>query len=106
MKIVMRASERGPQNKVAEGELVFDKGPLAGLKLVGFDVWRKQDGDLFLALPGRAYEKDGQRKTFDYLRAQSRDELKALDRLKGEMLAEARRVLGASTDPEEEEGWA
>lgn len=106
MKIIVRkANDRGPRNRVAEVELVLD-GALDGLRLVGLDVWRKRDGDLFVAFPGRQYEKDGQKKTWDYLRAADRDDMRPMDRLKSAILAKVRAEVGADEDRMEDEEWS
>lgn len=100
MQIKVYKRDRG--GKVAEAELVFDKGPLAGLKLVGLDVWRgREDGELRLSLPGRSYEKDGKKQYYDYLRCVERDNMRPLTELREAILAEVRRVVGTGADDEE-----
>jgi hypothetical protein len=61
----------GPERLVAEAEMFFDEGgPLAGMKLVGFNVWRSREGEeLFVTFPSRAFGAGADRKFFDYLRS-------------------------------------
>ncbi len=70
-EFVERAS--GPERLVCEVELAFDadNGPLDGLKLVGFCIWRGADDELRVTLPARAYGLGGDRRYFDLLRSQN-----------------------------------
>lgn len=63
--------ERGnaPQKLVCEAEIIFDEGPLAGMKLVGFSLWRGQEDSVFVSFPARAFGADGDRRYFDLLRS-------------------------------------
>jgi len=41
--------ERGPERLVTEGEIHFEDGPLAGMRLVGFFLlWRSTAGELYV----------------------------------------------------------
>ena len=43
MVIKIIANDRGnPPGKLADAELHFDDGPLAGLKLIGFGIWERR----------------------------------------------------------------
>jgi hypothetical protein len=61
----------GPERMICEAELLFgaDAGPLSGLKLVGFTLWRGPDGEVYVTLPSRAFGNGTERKYFDYLRS-------------------------------------
>src|SRR6266851_1740781 len=59
----------GPERLVAEAELHFDDGPLAGMRLVGFSLWRSTEGELYVTFPSRAFGASTERRYFDYLRA-------------------------------------
>jgi hypothetical protein len=55
--------------KVADAELHFSDGPLAGLKLIGFAVWeRRSGGGLNVTFPARQYSINGERRSFAILR--------------------------------------
>jgi hypothetical protein len=61
---------RNPPGKLADAELHFTDGPLAGLKLIGFAVWeqRKASGGLSVTFPARSYSINGERRSFAILR--------------------------------------
>ncbi len=62
--------ESGPERLVCEVELVFPStGILAGLKLVGFSLWRSPEGEIYVTLPSRAFGAGSERRFFDYLRS-------------------------------------
>jgi len=70
MRVQFVERENGPERLVCEAEIVFDEdGPLAGMKLVGFSLWRGPDGDLYVTFPSRAFGAGGERRYFDYLRS-------------------------------------
>jgi hypothetical protein len=48
--VTIDSTTRGPASLVARAELHFLEGPLAGLALRGFSVWRAGDG-AFVTLP-------------------------------------------------------
>jgi hypothetical protein len=63
--------EGGPERLAAEAELVFPAtaGILAGLKLVGFSLWKSPEGEIYVTFPSRAFGAGtDQRRYFDYLR--------------------------------------
>jgi hypothetical protein len=71
----------GPAGKLADAELHFDSGDLAGLKLVGFSVWERRNGPgRNVTFPARAYSVNGERRSFALLRpisdAASQDHLR------------------------------
>ena len=58
----------GPAGKLADAELHFGDGPLAGLKLVGFSVWESREGGTQVTLPARQFTVNGERRRFILLR--------------------------------------
>src|SRR5687767_12102497 len=64
------ANERGnPPGKLADAELHFGDGPLAGLKLIGFAIWeRRSGGGRNVTFPARQYSVNGERRSFALLR--------------------------------------
>lgn len=61
----------GPQGKLADVELQFHSGLLAGLRLLGFAVWQRRNStDLQVTFPARTYTVNGDRRTFALLRPQ------------------------------------
>ncbi len=68
--------ENGPERLVTEAELHFEDGPLAGMRLVGFSLWRSAEGELYVTFPSRAFGAGTERRYFDYLgRRESRPRL-------------------------------
>jgi hypothetical protein len=65
--------QNGPERLVCEAEIHFQDGPLAGTKLVGFSLWRGQDGEVFVTFPARSFGAGGERRFFDFLRAVEAD---------------------------------
>lgn len=61
----------GPERLVCEAEVAFglEAGPLAGMKLVGFSLWRSAEGEVFVSLPARPFGSGGDRRYFDLLRS-------------------------------------
>ncbi len=58
-----------PPGKLADAEVHFTDGPLAGLKLVGFGIWeRKAGGGRNVTFPARQYSVNGERRSFALLR--------------------------------------
>lgn len=70
MDIRFTPNDKGnPPGKLADAELHFTDGPLAGLKLIGFAVWeRRSGGGLNVTFPARSYSVNGERRTFALLR--------------------------------------
>ena len=58
----------GPADKLADAELHFKAGPLAGLKLLGFGIWSAPGGSRKVTFPARVYSANGKRRTFTLLR--------------------------------------
>jgi hypothetical protein len=58
-----------PPGKLADAELHFTDGPLAGLKLIGFAVWERRGREGFnVTFPARQYSVNGERRSFALLR--------------------------------------
>ena len=57
-----------PPGKLADAELHFADGPLAGLKLIGFSVWERRGGGRNVTFPARQYSINGERRSFALLR--------------------------------------
>jgi len=70
MTIKIIPNETGsPAGKLAEAELHFTEGPLAGLRLVGFAVWERRGGSgRNVTFPARQYSVNGERRSFALLR--------------------------------------
>ena len=68
VKITM--NDRGnPPGKLADAELHFTDGPLAGLKLIGFAIWERRSGaGRNVTFPARQYGVNGERRSFALLR--------------------------------------
>ncbi len=71
MHVVFVERESAPERLVCEAELVFEteSGPLAGMKLVGFSLWRSPEGEIYVTFPSRAFGSGSERRFFDYLRS-------------------------------------
>ena len=55
--------------KLADAELQFTDGLLAGLKLIGFAVWERRTGNgRNVTFPARQYTVNGERRSFALLR--------------------------------------
>jgi hypothetical protein len=58
-----------PPGKLADAELHFSEGPLAGLKLIGFSIWERRGGSgRNVTFPARQYSVNGERRSFALLR--------------------------------------
>ena len=68
--VKITANDKGnPPGKLADAELHFADGPLAGLKLIGFAIWeRRGAGGRNVTFPARAYSVNGERRSFALLR--------------------------------------
>lgn len=70
MTVKITPNDKGnPPGKLADAELHFDEGPLAGLKLIGFSVWERRGGSgRNVTFPARSYAVNGERRSFALLR--------------------------------------
>jgi hypothetical protein len=61
--------KQNPPAKLADAELHFTDGELAGLKLIGFSIWeRRTGGGRNVTFPARQYAVNGERRSFALLR--------------------------------------
>jgi len=75
-----------PPGKLADAELHFTAGPLAGLKLIGFGIWeRRSNGGRNVTFPARQYSINGERRSFALLRPVV--DAQAQERLRDHILA-------------------
>src|SRR3990170_895659 len=70
MTIKITPNDKGnPPGKLADAELHFGDGPLAGLKLIGFGIWERRGGNgRNVTFPARQYSVGGERRSFALLR--------------------------------------
>ena len=70
MTIKIVPNDKGnPAGKLADAELHFLTGPLAGLKLLGFAVWeRRTGGGRNVTFPARQFAVNGERRSYALLR--------------------------------------
>jgi hypothetical protein len=70
MTVNIITNDRGnPVGKLADAELHFIDGPLAGLKLIGFSIWERRSGaGRNVTFPSRQYNVNGERRSFALLR--------------------------------------
>jgi len=68
--VKITANDKGnPPGKLADAELHFADGPLAGLKLIGFAIWERRSGaGRNVTFPARVYSVNGERRSFALLR--------------------------------------
>jgi hypothetical protein len=66
---ILRNDKGNPPGKLADAELHFTDGPLAGLKLIGVSVWERKTGNgRNVTFPARQYSVNGERRSFALLR--------------------------------------
>jgi hypothetical protein len=66
---IMPNDKGNPPGKLAEAELHFGDGPLAGMKMVGFSVWERRGGNgRNVTFPARSYMVNGERRTYALMR--------------------------------------
>ena len=66
---ILKSDQHSAPAKLADAEIHFAGGELDGLKLVGFAVWRKRDGNgQSVSFPSRQFIVHGERRTFSLLR--------------------------------------
>ena len=66
---IIANDKANPAGKLADAELHFGDGVLAGLKLIGFAVWeRRTGGGRNVTFPARQYSVNGERRSFALLR--------------------------------------
>jgi hypothetical protein len=98
-----------PASKLADVEIHFEEGLLAGLKLVGCSVWRSKKGDAPTVLvPSRSYATAGGVRYYELLRS-STDEKdpdqstrkEAIRRFKDYVRDEYQKIAGLPVEAEE-----
>ena len=96
MTVRFIAKDKGnPAGKLADAELHFADGQLAGLKLIGFAIWeRRTGGGRNVTFPARQYAVNGERRSFALLRPVS--DAHAQDRIR-DLILEAYAEAEAST---------
>jgi hypothetical protein len=66
---VMMNDKGSPTGQLADAEVHFNDGPLAGLRLLGFAVWERRNGNgRSVTFPARTYSVNGERRSFSLLR--------------------------------------
>lgn len=96
VKIIAASDKNTLPGKLAEAEVHFGDGPLAGLKLVGFTIWERRTGSgRNVTFPSRAYSVNGERRSFSLLRPILGDAT-AQDRLR-ELILDAYTEFEANT---------
>ena len=67
---ILRNERLKPAGKLADAEIHFIDGELAGLKLIGFAVWTRRDGNgRSVTFPARQFTIHGDTRNFSLLRA-------------------------------------
>ena len=67
---ILKNTETNARNKVADAEIHFSGDELDGLKLIGFAIWKRRDGNgLNVTFPARQFTFHGERRDFALLRA-------------------------------------
>jgi hypothetical protein len=56
---VFMKTDRTPGGPLADAELHFTHGALAGLTLVGFSIWDTRDGGRHVTFPARSFQAQG-----------------------------------------------
>ena len=70
LTVKILANDKGnPPGKLADAELHFSDGVLAGLKMIGFSIWERRGGNgRNVTFPARQYSINGERRSFALLR--------------------------------------
>jgi hypothetical protein len=90
MQVQFVVRENGPERLVTHAEILFDEGPLAGTKLVGFSLWQSPEDEVYVTFPSRASGVGSDRRYFDFLRA-SNGSSEPITRVKAWILGEYRK---------------
>ena len=94
---VMMNDKGAPTGKIADAELHFTEGPLAGLRLLGFAVWERRAGSgRNVTFPARTYSVNGERRSFALLRPAT--EANAQDAVRDLILAACAEAEAAATN--------
>jgi hypothetical protein len=100
--------ESAPERLVCEAEVLFgdECGPLAGMKLVGFSIWRSPEGENYITFPSRAFGSGSERRFFDFLRSiegNGADAKRVKQWILAEFVASRETDLGGAPGSEERE---
>jgi hypothetical protein len=70
MIVKILPNDRSEQpSKLADAELLFEEGPLRGLRLMGFSIWQSRRGNSRnVTVPTRTYFVRGEKRTYALLR--------------------------------------
>jgi hypothetical protein len=94
VKVRFQRPRQGPARLVSEAEVHFEEGPLSGMRLLGFGVWKSDEGVIYVTFPSRVTAQGGARLYVDYLRsADGRPDV--VRRLKAWILDEYRKWVDA-----------
>jgi hypothetical protein len=63
------AANGTPEALLGSASVSIVDGPLAGVQIVGFDIWENKNGGVFVTPPRRQYQKGKDRKSFAFVRA-------------------------------------
>lgn len=98
MLVKITPNDKGsPVGKLADAELHFTDGPLAGLKLLGFAVWERRNGSgRNVTFPSRQYSVNGERRSYALLRPMT--EVKAQDHIRDLVLSAYAKFEAEATD--------
>ncbi len=104
MLVKITPNDKGtPVGKLADAELHFTDGPLAGLKLLGFAVWERRNGSgRNVTFPSRQYSVNGERRSYALLRALT--DVKAQDHVRDVILSAYARFEAEAVDDQEPAG--
>ncbi len=94
---------KGPANLVADAEVYFDAdGMFHGMKLVGFTLWRGDNG-VFCTFPSRQYEGKEGKAYYDFLRSadSGAEGKKAMYAVKDAIVAAWQRESGEVSDSDD-----
>jgi hypothetical protein len=71
---IMPNDKGSPNGKLADAEVYFTEGTLAGMKLLGFAIWERKNGaGRNVTLPSRTYSVNGERRSYSLLRPANGD---------------------------------
>jgi hypothetical protein len=66
---IMPIDNSAPNGKLADVELHFTDGAMAGMRLLGFAIWNQRNGPgRNVTFPARTYSVNGERRSFSLLR--------------------------------------
>lgn len=66
---IVPSTDKAMPAKLADVELHFTEGPLAGMKLIGFAIWERRTGaGRNVTYPSRTYRVNGEQRSFALLR--------------------------------------